>query len=132
MRFITNENASLELHVVGYQFPDIQEAEYDSNWLMIEGQVCHLRGDWTFRDPCLLTYEAVGLAEWLESVGDGTPCESYIVFLEPNLSFEIVGEEVERVLRVELVAESRPPLGFSRRDSVHGFSPQRTGFGERA
>jgi hypothetical protein len=51
--------------VVGYQFPDNHISEYDSNWLVIEGRVSHPQADWSFRDPCLLTYEADYLADWL-------------------------------------------------------------------
>jgi hypothetical protein len=98
-----------ELRVVGYQFPGNATAEYDSNWLVIEGAVRHPRGDWRFRDPSLLTYEVARLADWLEAVASGTEPRPWCGFIEPNLSFDVAGEGVARVLRVSFGCESLPP-----------------------
>lgn len=108
MQLATNTDFALELRVAGYQFPYNHTAEYDSNWLVIEGRVHHPSGDWTFRDPCLLTYEAARLADWLESVAANREAIPHVVFLEPNLSFEVVTAETGRASRVEFGAESRP------------------------
>lgn len=109
MRLATKTNVAVELCMVGYQFPDNNSAEYDSNWLVIKGRVQHPRGNWTFRDPCLLTYDAVRLADWLESVASNCEASPEVGFLEPNLSFKVVAAELGRVLQVIFSAESRPP-----------------------
>jgi hypothetical protein len=98
-----------ELRIAGYQFPGDHTSHYDSNWLIIEGAVRHPRGKWRFRDPCLLTYEVARLADWLEAVEGGTESEPWCGFLEPNLSFELVGEGMARVLRVSFAIEALPP-----------------------
>jgi hypothetical protein len=100
---------ALELRVVGYQFPDDPTSEYDSNWLVIEGRVSHPRGDWSFRDPCLLTYEASQLADWLEAVAADREERPWAGFIEPNLSFEVVAAGDERALRVSFAIEAHPP-----------------------
>jgi hypothetical protein len=98
-----------ELRVAGYQFPDNATADYDSNWLVIEGAVRHPRGEWQFRDPSLLTYEVARLADWLETVAAGTEPEPWCRFIEPNLRFELVGEGAARVLRISFAIEALPP-----------------------
>jgi hypothetical protein len=109
MRLATSTNFAVELCIVGYQFPDSHSAEYDSNWLVIKGQVRHPRGNWNFREPCLLTYEAAQLADWLESVAADCETSSDAGFIEPNLAFEVVTAEFGRILRIIFSAESRPP-----------------------
>jgi len=121
MRLETNADIALELHIAGYQFPDNHAAEYDSNWLVIEGRVRHPRGDWTFRDPCLLTYEAARLADWLESVAASCEASPHAGFIEPNLSFEVVMAEVGRVLHVVLTFEASPPWATHDEEVVIEF-----------
>jgi hypothetical protein len=105
---LTSDNLAFELRIVGYQFPDEQTADYDSNWLLVEGAVQHPRGDWRFRDPSMLTYEVAKLADWLEAAADGTEPEPWCAFIEPNLSFEVVGEGADRALRVSFAIEALP------------------------
>jgi hypothetical protein len=100
---------AFELRIVGYQFPDEATADYDSNWLLIEGAVQHPRGGWRFRDPSLLTYEVAKLADWLEAAAEGAEPEPWCAFIEPNLSFEIIGEGVDRALRLSFAIEALPP-----------------------
>lgn len=102
-----SENASVELTVHSYQFPESQSV-YDSNWLIIHGYVEHPDGNWDFYDPCLLTYEAQSLANWLEDVAQD--CEKYssISFLEPNLSFSVLHGPHSLVLSITFNLESRP------------------------
>jgi hypothetical protein len=76
-----------QLRLVGYQFPHIANENYDSNWLVVEGSVKHAGGEWTFRDPCLLTWEAWELLMWLDTLSSGQPTKAELHFLEPNISF---------------------------------------------
>lgn len=106
---LTGPDGALELVLVGYQFPQIATAEYDSNWLNVRVRVHHARGDWTAQDPSLLTYEAAQLADWLEAVADGKEADAECSFLEPNLRFELrLAPSGQRVLRAFFELESRP------------------------
>jgi len=58
----------LELTITGYQFPQLEHEEYDSNWLLVCGIVTHATGKYMFHDACLLTYELRKLHSWLESL----------------------------------------------------------------
>jgi hypothetical protein len=109
MRLLGSAGQALELRVVGYEFPDNHTGLYDSNWLVIEGHAEHPGGNWVFRDPCLLTYEASHLADWLEAVAVGREGQPSAGFIEPNLSFNVVSSTGERVLRVSFALEAHPP-----------------------
>lgn len=103
------DGQSVELHIAGYQFPDLAAVEYDSNWLRIEGQVHHPKGQWSFQDPCLLTYEVSRLANWLDALAQEKPDNDEIGFIEPNLSFRVVRSHASAVvLRVYFELEARP------------------------
>ncbi len=123
MRLATGDMA-LELRIAGYQFPGAATALYDSNWLVIEGAVQHPRGNWRFRDPSLLTYEVTQLADWLEAVAAGAEAKPYCGFIEPNLSFEVVGTGATRQLRVSFAIEARPPWA-NREEEVYVEFPLR-------
>ena len=114
MRLCGPDGQSVELRVVGYQFPDLAEAEYDSNWLRIEGNVIHPRGQWSFRDPCLLTYEVSRLADWLDAVARNDPSADEIGFIEPNLSFRVIRSDASTLLCVYFELESRPTWAEAR------------------
>jgi len=50
------------------------------------------------------------LADWLEAIADRGVADSRCEFLEPNLSFELVGRAEEQLrMRVWFELESRPP-----------------------
>src|SRR5262245_27761306 len=101
MHLSAPDGQSIELRIVGYQFPD-------SNWLTVEGSVCHPSGNWSFRRSCLLTYEVLPLADWLEAIGTGTQERPSVLLTEPNLYFQLWegGEGV--ALRVYFELECRP------------------------
>jgi hypothetical protein len=113
------EGTEFELKVIGYQFPDLENEEYDSDWLSIHLRVVHQRGTWTSIDPSLLTWEVSSLAEWLQSISRGESVDEEESFLEPNLSFQLTGNGA-RKLRVYFELESRPEWapydGSSRED----------------
>jgi hypothetical protein len=104
-----SEGQSLELCIIGYQFPENHTDDYDSNWLTVQGRVVHQLGRWRFQDPCLLTYEAQRLADWLDSAASGTPSESQMDFIEPNLVFRWVESPAGSYVRVYFEVEARPP-----------------------
>jgi hypothetical protein len=54
----TIDGSEFELQIAGYQFPEIQDDEWDSNWLMIRVMFYSETHKWEAVDPCLDTYEA--------------------------------------------------------------------------
>jgi hypothetical protein len=96
---------TFHLRLVGYQFPHVTRERYDSNWLIAEGSVKHAGGAWTFRDPCLLTWEAAELAVWLQTL-ESQRAEAEISFIEPNISFTWLSGGK---LRISFALEAAPP-----------------------
>lgn len=96
-----------EMKVAGYQFPNLENEPYDSDWLNIYMTANHPRGAWNKTDACLLTFELAHLIEWLNSTADELPENSKVHFMEPELSFEWFGSG-KNILRVYLDYGLRP------------------------
>jgi hypothetical protein len=99
----------LELHLRGYQFPDLTDVESDANWLQVGLEIETPEGTWSATEPCLMTWEAAELARWIANVANGLPQGPFQDFVEPCLSF---GHEVEpggSTIRVRLSHEFSPP-----------------------
>ncbi len=90
---LTSPNASFYLGILGYQYPDAAGEPYDANWLSIHVEASGPQGAWTGTDPCLLTYEAARLADWLDAVANGEDASPAISFLEPVLLFRLIDGE---------------------------------------
>ena len=109
MRLVGANGDQVELDIAGYQFPDIADEQWDSNWLNITITATVDHRSWTSRDPSLLTMEVEELARWLEAVTDAKEVDRELEFTEPNLAFQldaISGAEIH--LRVWFECESRP------------------------
>lgn len=106
---------ALRLEVEGYQFPDVHNDEWDSNWLVITGDAVLDGRSWRFRDPCLTTFELQRLADWLDQVAAGTAEQNFCGFTEPNLDFERVSDAS---IRIGLSLEALPP--WANRDGDFG------------
>jgi hypothetical protein len=116
---LAGPDGSFDLTLLGYQFPELAAEPYDSNWLQVRAAVRHPRGSWTATDPCLLTYEAARLAEWLDAVAVGAAADAELSFLEPCLGFELrEGSGGACVLRVYFQYEFRPPWAVGLHDEA--------------
>jgi hypothetical protein len=79
------------------------------HWLIVRVSVKHPRGSWTAQDPCLLTSDVSGLADWFDSVAAGQEEDAEHGFMEPNLLFRSGSEADEhRFVRVYFELELRP------------------------
>jgi hypothetical protein len=108
------------MSISGYQFPDIENDKWESNWLIIEGHA-NLNGrQWTFSDPCMLTSEALYFAGWLERAAAGEPDREEVDFCEPNLQFSV---RKDNTLRISFTHESIPPWGeYGLKWNKYGFN----------
>ena len=82
-----NNKKSFELNIVGYQFPDIKNDEFDSNWLMTNIKVKGLNKPWEATDPMLLTFEVEKLVKWFEDILNNRENTIEIYFTEPNVNY---------------------------------------------
>lgn len=111
----------VSLSPIGYQFPDITDDQWDSNWLMIRGTARTPDEEWTFEDPAMLVHEAVAFGVWLHDVAAGRASlieddkDSHVwpgatQNLEPNIGLGLVeSTKGSATLRIFLRAESGPP-----------------------
>jgi hypothetical protein len=117
---IGGDGLSVELAPIGYQYPDNTQGGWDSNWLIVAGNVKTPGGSWLFTDPCLTTSEAKALAEWLHDTAAGIvpvaepdstgAVRPNVWFTEPNLAFSVGGRADNLVhVRVHFSHESAPP-----------------------
>ena len=103
-----SEGVEFKMAVAGYQFPHVEDAKWDSDWLDIEIEVQHPLGSWSYTDACLLTWELGRLIEWLRKLARGEPVASEQDFMEPELRFELVSVNPKR-LSIHLDYGMRPP-----------------------
>lgn len=97
---------SLRIGIESYQFPEIADDDWDSNWLIITGEAVLDDKPWSFRDPCLTTFEMERLASWLDEVASGKAEKAFCGFTEPNLDFERVSDAT---VRISFSYEALPP-----------------------
>ena len=108
MKLFGQNGVSFSLVIDGYQFPEMADDDRDSDWLFVRGEVRYAGGGWTFRDPCLTTFELGELADWLVSISRGKPGAATCSFTEPNLSFEYRSVPQPAVV-ARFAHESAPP-----------------------
>ena len=110
-------DGSLRLSILRYQFPSLQD-ELDANWLVIGGHACLEGKEWSFKDPCLTTFEVQRLADWLDQTALNNTNEG-TAFIEPNLQFDRVSAAN---IRVSMAYESAPPwAALNDPWDLHGF-----------
>ena len=80
----------VELNILGYQFPEILNDQWDSNWLMVHINVKSTKKHWESVDPAITTFELKNLINWLKNISDNK-IEKYtdMDFTEPNIAFEL-------------------------------------------
>ena len=110
----TIDGSEFELQIAGYQFPEIQDEEWDSNWLLIRVLIHTETHTWEAIDPCMDTYEANNLCKWLNSLAEGQTVQPELEFLEPELRFK-AAEITDNSIEVEIQCRyNLAPLETSR------------------
>lgn len=110
VRFQFDERNRVDFKVAGYQYPKIDDKDYDGNWLNIYIEVDGNIGKWKTVDACLLTWEIEGLIEEFDKAGRAeVGYKSDVEFIEPNLRFSLNSKQADEIeIRIEFRLESRP------------------------
>jgi hypothetical protein len=109
MRLKAGSSVAFELIILRYQFPDVHEDRWDSNWLVVLGKVATNDGNsWHFTDPAVTTFELADLADWLRDVAVRENTYNDFEFTEPKLGF-FLKTDPQPTLRVKFAHESAPP-----------------------
>ncbi len=103
-------NQTVEFKITNYQFPEITDCEYDSNWLLVYLKVKSDYGNWETIDPSLLVRDLKDIIEWFEQLSNDIETDSdSLVFMEPNLEFELIKNQSDlKTVRIIFDLESRP------------------------
>ncbi|SMF94371.1 hypothetical protein SAMN02949497_1683 [Methylomagnum ishizawai] len=107
MKFENEHGIAVELRIAGYEFPEINRPLFD-DWLMIEGDIIHPKGNWRFRDPALTVGEATSLGNWLEGLPTVGKRSSWGA-MEPVLHFKLKRSAGKPILQIGFGCESAPP-----------------------
>ena len=107
MRITSASGDEFLLVIVRYQFPDVHEDRWDSNWLIVNGTVAAAGEKWVFTEPCVTTFELADLADWLDELAANGSEPSAFEFTEPNLKFTYVPRPRPAV-QLTLAHESAP------------------------
>lgn len=109
----------LTLEVTGYQFPEAEDPQQRYSWHMVEGSASRAGSSWAFRFPALACDETPRVGQWLRLVADwlDAGCEGQPPtdedFIEPNLSFSVLGqgELGTATIEIGLEQEFQAPAG---------------------
>ena len=91
MKFHGTNDQTVEMKIAGYQYPQISDGD-DGNWLNIYLNVRSGFGNWQVTDPSLTTADVSELANWFAELAIGEePQYTSLAFMEPNISFKLMG-----------------------------------------
>lgn len=111
MTFKGIDNQSVEFKITNYQFPEIVNGDYDSNWLNIYLNIKSKVGNWQTLDPSLTTWDMQRLINWFDKLSRNIePDYLEIAFLEPNLCFELMDSFNSQIKTIRIIFdyESKP------------------------
>ncbi|WP_461787758.1 WapI family immunity protein [Pedobacter sp.] len=111
MTFNGIDGQTVELKIINYQYPDINDGDWDGNWLNIYLNVKSKVGHWQTVDPSLTTWDVQRLINWFDTLSKNLgPEDTDISFTEPNLSFEVLNDfnSDKTTVRIKFDLESRP------------------------
>lgn len=111
------DNQSVEIRITNYEFPDITDCEYDSNWLIIYLNIKSKYGNWEMSDPSLLTSDVKRIINWLNDLSMNKSTEKNLSFLEPNLQFGLIKNQADlKTVRIHFDLGSRPQSADDEKD----------------
>ena len=107
---LIENNKSLELEVLGYEFPDAEDDYFDANWLNVG--IRYDDGILSFRqvDSCLLAFELKELALALDAILEGRESGTITDFTEPYLALSVTRAGETYAVQVRFVYDTANPL----------------------
>jgi hypothetical protein len=111
MLFKCINNQTVELRILGYQFPEVTTpGDYDANWLRIYVKVQSQLGHWQTVDSSLTTWEFKKLISWFKDLSEDREVKYLdLTFMEPCLEFQLKKTtQSSKTIRIIFSAELRP------------------------
>ncbi|SRR6266498_4006260 len=126
MNLHNKKGNEFHLQIVGYQFPDILNEYWDSNFLAVRVNGNYSARPWSFVDSCLTTFEVESLATWLEKLDSNKTSSPHISFTEPSPQFRVVKHKAGNfLLRADLgyIFRKKMPDIFGDKKTIHLYFP---------
>ena len=122
MIFKGTDNQTLEFRITNYEFPNVTDCEYDSNWLLIYLNVNSKSGKWKTVNPSLLVFEVKDIIDWFADLSLNKTEKKNLTFIEPNLEFDLIKENSNfKTVRIKFDLESRPENADGDKDYYIDF-----------
>lgn len=93
----------VEIEILGYEFPDITEDPWDSNWLVVRIHARNGAREWTAAEPAIDTMELGSLIAGLRSLAAGEVEQIDWEPLEPEIA--IHGRRQEGGVKLDVVLD---------------------------
>jgi hypothetical protein len=104
MKFTCEDEQFIELKILGYEFPEITNDEWDSNWLNIFINAKSNDKHWKASHPSITTFEFNELINWFENISNNKSVKNKIIeFTEPNLSFELLNDFNSEMKEINII-----------------------------
>jgi hypothetical protein len=106
---LIENNKSLELDVLGYEFPDAEDDYFDANWLNVG--IRYDDGQLSFRqvDSCLLAFELAELTETVDAILEGRESGTITDLTEPYLALAVTRTEETYAVQARFVYDTGSP-----------------------
>lgn len=120
------DKQTVELEIVNYEFPQIEDGSWDSNWLNVRLDVKSNFGNWQVIQPLLTTWEVQWLIDWFNTLAISIrPERMFSTFTEPTLTFELLSDfdADKKNLRILIGSEYYVDL-IADKDELQGLSSE--------
>lgn len=105
----SDDGNEFELSLIKDAIPDPQDGFGDTASAVVSFRVATADEEWEETAPCLNLFELDNLAEWLTSVGGESHDEAEVDLLGPELNFQVIKQEADRVtIRIRFRLDDRP------------------------
>ena len=123
MKFIGKDGQEVELIILGYQFPNDFDNEWDANWLRIYLKVKSNFGNWQTVDSSVTTWEIYKLIQWFHDLSiNKRTADPDMTFVEPNLAFELIDKTDEsKTIQLRFDLESKPQSADDNKEYFINF-----------
>lgn len=115
-RLIGPESHILDLEPIRYEFPipgrlvdSPIDNDWDANWVIVRIDVNDGQRQWSATHPAFLTWDLLGLVDWLRGLAAGASVTPRFEGMEPNLQFEAEATGESTMLKAIFQQEFLPP-----------------------
>ncbi|WP_438874647.1 WapI family immunity protein [Winogradskyella psychrotolerans] len=109
---------TVDFRITNYQFPEIKDCHYDSNWLLVYLKVKSNCKNWQTVGSSLLVGDLNEIIKWFDKLSNNIETDSdSLGFLELNLKFKLSKKSTEeKHIRIMFNLESRLKMKMMKKN----------------